>query len=130
MKYLIDSDWIIDALIGVPAAVNALIQLNPDGLAVSIVAVGEVYEGAHSFSDPQAELAKYRQYLAGFTTLGISEPVIVTFSTIRASLRRQGLLIPDLDLLIAATAITHDLTLLTRNTRHFRRIPDLKRYQP
>jgi tRNA(fMet)-specific endonuclease VapC len=129
MKYLVDSDWIIDALIGVPAAVNALIQLNPDGLAVSIIAVGEVYEGAHSFSDPQAELAKYRKYLAGFTTLGISEPVMVTFSTIRASLRRQGLLIPDLDLLIAATAITHDLTLLTRNTRHFQRIPDLKRYQ-
>jgi predicted nucleic acid-binding protein len=104
--------------------------LNPDGLAVSIIAVGEVYEGAHSSLDPQAELARYRRYFAGFTTLGLSEPVMVTFSAVRASLRRQGLLIPDLDLLIAATAITHDLTLLTRNARHFQRIPDLKRYQP
>jgi hypothetical protein len=41
MKYLVDSDWIIDALVGVPAAVNTLIQLNPDGLAVSIIAIGK-----------------------------------------------------------------------------------------
>lgn len=128
MKYLVDSDWIIDALIGKPAALTTLVQLNADGLAVSIIAVGEVYEGAHSFPDAQAELAKYRRYLAGFTTIGISEPVMVTFGAVRASLRRQGLLIPDLDLLIAATALTHNLTLLTRNMRHFQRIPDLKLY--
>jgi predicted nucleic acid-binding protein len=39
-------------------------------------------------------------------------------------------LIPDVDLLIAATALEEDLTLVTRNTRHFERIPDLKLYQP
>ena len=44
--------------------------------------------------------------------------------------RRQGQLIPDLDLLIAATALHHDLTLLTRNIRHFNRIPELRLYQP
>jgi predicted nucleic acid-binding protein len=39
------------------------------------------------------------------------------------------LLIPYLDLLIAATALAYDLTLLTRNRRHFQRIPDLKLYE-
>jgi len=52
------------------------------------------------------------------------------FVQTRANLRRAERLIPDLDLLIAATAIHHDLTLLTRNVRHFGRVPDLRLYQP
>ena len=52
------------------------------------------------------------------------------FARIRARLRRQGQLIPDLDLLIAATAVTHGLTLVTRNRRHFERIPELALYRP
>ena len=48
----------------------------------------------------------------------------------RASLRQHGHLIPDMDVFIAATALEHDLALITRNTRHFERIPDLQLYQP
>jgi predicted nucleic acid-binding protein len=40
-------------------------------------------------------------------------------------LRSRGLLIPDLDLFIAATALEHDLILLSRNRRHFDRISGL-----
>ena len=36
----------------------------------------------------------------------------------------------DFDLHIAATALHHDLTLLTFNLRHFDRVPNLKLYQP
>ncbi len=50
------------------------------------------------------------------------------FAVLRADLRRRGQLIPDLDLLIAATALSHDLALLTRNVRHFARIPGLRIY--
>ncbi|MER3559173.1 MAG: hypothetical protein C4336_06790 [Armatimonadota bacterium] len=52
------------------------------------------------------------------------------FAEIRAHLRRRGELIPDFDLLIGATALVHDLTVLTFNLRHFQRIPELKLYQP
>lgn len=38
----------------------------------------------------------------------------------------DGNLIPDLDLLIASTALEHALVLLTRNRRHFQRIPQLR----
>lgn len=37
-------------------------------------------------------------------------------------------IIGDPDILIAATALYHDLTLVTRNQAHFQRIPDLKLY--
>jgi predicted nucleic acid-binding protein len=49
---------------------------------------------------------------------------------LRAALRRQGQLIPDMDLFIAAIALEADLILVTRNVRHFERIAELKLYQP
>ena len=52
------------------------------------------------------------------------------FARTRKRLRDARQLIPDLDLLIGATAVHHDLTLLTFNLRHFERVPDLKLYQP
>lgn len=42
-------------------------------------------------------------------------------------LRRQ---IGSLDMLIAATALVHDMTLVTRNLRDFQHFPDLKIYEP
>ncbi len=130
MRYLVDTDWIIDGIAGIPVALGTLNRLATQGLAASVVTLGEVFEGAYLYPDPDAELAVYRQFLAGYTVLPVTEPIIQRFARTRALLRSQGNLIPDLDLLIAATALEHDLTLLTRNLRHFERIPDLRTYQP
>jgi tRNA(fMet)-specific endonuclease VapC len=62
--------------------------------------------------------------------LGLNDPIMERFAEPRALLRRRVELIADFDSLIAATALHHDLTLLTFNLRHFERIPDLKLYQP
>jgi tRNA(fMet)-specific endonuclease VapC len=43
----------------------------------------------------------------------------------RATLEKAGKRVPDLDLLIAATAQTHDLIVATLNVRHFSLIADL-----
>jgi predicted nucleic acid-binding protein len=49
---------------------------------------------------------------------------------IRGDLRRVGRRLEDTDLLIAATALEHDLMLVTRNVNHFARVPGLRLYQP
>jgi tRNA(fMet)-specific endonuclease VapC len=41
-------------------------------------------------------------------------------------LRRRGEPLEDADILIAATALTHDLILVTDNEQHFQRIAELK----
>jgi tRNA(fMet)-specific endonuclease VapC len=130
VRYLVDTDWLIDAYGGIRRAVATLERLSEQGLAVSIVAVGELYEGAYSFPDPQATLDSFRAYLSDYTILPLSDPIMATFARERARLRSRRELIPDFDLVIAATAITHDLTLLTRNLRHFGRIPGLTLYRP
>ena len=129
MSYLIDTDWLIDALLGVPRAVTTLERLSDDDLGISIVSYGELFEGAVGSPDPHERLAHYRDFLDRFTTIPLSDPVMERFARTRRELRTTGRLIPDLDLLIGATAVTHDLTLVTRNLRHFERIPGLEIYQ-
>jgi tRNA(fMet)-specific endonuclease VapC len=63
-----------------------------------------------------------------FPVLPVTEPIIEVFAEHRAQLRAQGTMIADLDLLIASTALYHDLDLVTRNLRHFRRVPGLRIY--
>jgi predicted nucleic acid-binding protein len=53
------------------------------------------------------------------------------FAQVRGSLPRQiRQQIGDMDILIAATCLEHDLTLLTRNRKDFQKIPSLKLYRP
>lgn len=107
-----------------------LARLRGDGVAVSVVSYGELFEGAIGASDPAAELARFRRFLDRLVLLPLDDPIRERFARIRAELRRRGQLIPDFDLLIAATAIHHELILLTRNVRHFERVSELKLYEP
>jgi tRNA(fMet)-specific endonuclease VapC len=126
LRYLVDTDWIIDGVADRSAARDLLRRLSVDGLAISVITLGEVFEGAYVYSAPQERIGRYREFLAGYPVLPVTPDIAGRFAHIRSLLRRQGNLIPDLDLLIAVTALEHKLTLLTRNVRHFDRIPDLQ----
>lgn len=128
MRYIIDTDWLIDVFVGVPHMVGTLQELRPQGVGVSLVSHAEIFEGAFGVPDTEIRLALYRSFLMQFETLFLSGPIVEIFGRTRSALRRSGQLIPDLDLLIAATAMHHDLILLTRNRRHFARIPELQLY--
>lgn len=112
---------------GRPAlVVTALDRLSDQGLTVSIVSFWERFEGAFGAPNPLDRLSRFRSFLSGFDVVPLSDPIMEEFARQRSTLRAHGLLIPDFDLLIAAPAIDHDLTLLTRNRRHFDRIPGLR----
>lgn len=126
MIYLFDSDWLIAVFAGRSHAVETLRALYPRGVGISIVSHAEVFEGAFGYPDTPMRLTRYRTFLSQFETLPLSGPIAEIFGRLRTDLRQQGQLIPDLDLLIAATALHHDVILLTRNRRHFVRIPALR----
>jgi tRNA(fMet)-specific endonuclease VapC len=126
MDYLLDTSWIIHAPAGKPETVGFHKHLNVSRAAVSIVSIGEIYEVAFTYANPQEHLTSFRQFLAPFRLLTLTEPIMEQFAETRALLRRRGEIISDFDILIGATALHHNLTLLTYNTRHFKRIPHLK----
>lgn len=129
MNYLIDTDTTIDYLSGRPTATHLLQSLAPQQLAISAVTYGEVYEGIHYGRNPAQALRVFRAFLRGITVLPVTRRIAHQFGIIRGDLRNRGLTIGDDDTFIAATAMHHNLTLVTRNLRHFQRVPGLVMYQ-
>jgi len=125
MKYLVDSDWVADYLNGVPRAVSLLTSFATDGLAISLITYGEIYEGVYYGRDPKESELVFEQFLRSVDVLPLSRSIMKRFARLRGQLRRSGQIIGDPDLLIAATALERKLVLLTRNIRHFGRIPDI-----
>jgi tRNA(fMet)-specific endonuclease VapC len=128
MPYLLDADWAIRALAGHPQATATLRQLASRRISISLITVAEIYEGAFASPNPEARLGIYRRFLAPFRVLNLNDEIAERFADVRSYLRRRGEIIPDFDLIVAATALHHDYTVLTFNAEHFRRVPDLKLY--
>ena len=126
ISYLIDSDWAISHLNGVRKIQAKLKQLQPEGLGLSIISLAELYEGV-LYSQNQDE-SKYRlgRFLSSVRILDITDEICRIFGQQRGMLRKQGLMIGDFDMVIAATCLHRDLKLLTNNRRHFERIEGLQ----
>jgi tRNA(fMet)-specific endonuclease VapC len=126
LRFLVDTDWVIEYLRGTPAMVTRLTELQPQGLALSIISLAELYEGVFYSRDPEGDGVDLADFLRGVTVLGIDADIAQRFGRERGRLRRAGMLIADFDLLIGATAVQHNLTLLTNNRSHFERIEGLQ----
>jgi tRNA(fMet)-specific endonuclease VapC len=130
VKYLVDTDWVVDWLSGQQRAIDLLAQLSVEGLAISALTYAEIYEGVYYGRDPRAAEAVFKRFLQDVPVLMINRSVLKRYAMLRGDLRRRGLLIGDPDSLIAATALFHNLSLVTRNLAHFQRVPGLAIYSP
>lgn len=81
--YLIDTDWVIDSLHGQPHATQTLLNLAPQGLAVSLITYGERFQGAHYARDPRAALRGLRHFLRGKQLLPLTKAVMERFAVVR-----------------------------------------------
>jgi tRNA(fMet)-specific endonuclease VapC len=127
MAYLVDSDWVIDYLAGSLEALELLDRLADDGVAISIVTYMEVFQGVERSDDPQGAERQLSAFLQSVPLLPMSPAVARRCARLRETLRRQGKRVHNraLDLLIAATAIEHELTLVTRNLQDYTDITDI-----
>jgi tRNA(fMet)-specific endonuclease VapC len=126
LGYLVDTDWVIDHLNQINRVMVRLSQARKDGLGISVISLAELWHGIYFSRDPRLGEAKLAQFLAGVAILGVSEETSKRFGRLRGTLQQEGRPIPDFDLMIAATALEHDLTLLWNNRRHFLNIPGLR----
>jgi tRNA(fMet)-specific endonuclease VapC len=127
MTYLIDTDWVIDHLNHIERVTRCPEELAPEGLALSIISLAELYEGVYYSRDPvESEAALQRFLNPELTILGLDEETCKIFGKERGRLRAAGLMIGDCDLLIGATALRYNLILLTNNRCHFERIESLR----
>jgi len=123
----LDTDFIIDLLRRKSDAERKLEELTSDGdrLTTTALNASELFKGAYNCSKPVQEAKNVRHLLDTLDILEFSIAASETFGKLSIDLKRNGTEIGDFDLLIASIALTHGETLLTRNVRHFSRVPGL-----
>jgi predicted nucleic acid-binding protein len=125
VTYLVDSDVVIDHVNGDASALRLLDRLATAGLAVSTVTYMEVYPGYLRSGDP-AVRTKFDTFMAGIEIIPFSVEIARRCAELREGLRRGRRFRPRaLDLITAATALEHGLTLVTRNRDDYDDIPGL-----
>lgn len=119
IRYLIDTDWAIEYLRGTPEIVRRLEELKPEGLGLSVISLAELYEGVVTSRNPDASEQGLNNFLRRVTIIGVDDGTCKIFGKERGRLRQGGKRVGDFDLLIGATALQHNVPLLTNNRRHF-----------
>jgi predicted nucleic acid-binding protein len=90
------------------------------------ITLGElVYGAARKGSNELVERVR-ELVLSGLPVLAFDRAAAEVYGRIRARLEREGRRLAEPDLRIAAIALARDLTLVTGNVRHFRRVPELR----
>lgn len=125
MRYLLDTDVCIEAIRGREPVLSRVRAVSPDDLSVSTMTVAELRYGALNSGDPRRALALVEAFLsAPLEVLPFDEEAARHHAEVRLALRAQP--IGERDLVIAATARARRLRVVTRNRRHFERVPGLR----
>ncbi len=129
MTYLLDTDYVADYLVGRPDATALLDILSEQGSAISLITLGEIYEGIYFGRDPHKSEEGFQRFLRLVDVLPLNDTIARQFARIRGELRRTGRIIGDFDILIGATALHHNLILVIRNIKDYQRIHQLSLYK-
>ena len=126
MKWLLDTNACIRYLNGRSANLRQRVDAaNPADLVVCSVVKAELFFGAAKSIDPARTLQKQKYFLSRFASLPFDDAAAAHYGPVRARLEQAGTPIGPNDLLIAAIALGGGVTLVTRNTAEFARIPGL-----
>lgn len=127
MIYLIDSNILIFVIKDPHCRAASRLKITEvDDVAVCSVVEGELYHGARKYGDPAKREAILDELLAPYESLAFDSTCVPQYARIRDHLERQGKVIGGNDLMIAAIALTHDLTLVTNNCDELSRVPGLR----
>jgi tRNA(fMet)-specific endonuclease VapC len=127
MRLLLDTNICIYLIKEKPPEVLQKFKTYSVGeIGVSSVTVAELQFGVQKSLNPSQNQGALEQFLVPLTIADFDYKAAVVYGEIRATLEAQGRSIGPLDTLIAAHALSLNLTLVTNNIREFSRVPNLK----
>ncbi len=125
--YLLDTDILVGWLGNSEKAVIKMNELvKKGGIAVSVLTTYEFSEASFMSDNPKKAFSAVNELLNRIQEIGLDKLICADAGKIAAFLEQNGEASGYGDVLIAATAISHNLILVTRNIKHFEKIPDLK----
>ena len=127
MKFLLDTNTCIIYPRGKNLTLKQKLEsINTEDIAICSIVKSELFYGALKSAKPERNLAAQQEFLAQFISLPFDDSATMIFGTIRTRLESLGTPIGPYDLQIASISLNHNLTLVTHNTREFKRVNDLQ----
>lgn len=126
MSYLLDTNICSAHLKRPGGLIHRFIQ-HSGRLSLPTIVLGELYAWAYRRNDPKTLIQQIEQgLLSDLTVLDFDSACAETFGRERGKLLKNGISVNTTDLMIASVALTHDLTLVTHNTKDFQNISGLR----
>ena len=125
LTYMLDTNIAIYVIKRKPLEALRKFNQNAARICMSSISVAELYYGAGKSEFPERNLAVIEDFLSRLTILDYSHKAATHFGNIKANLSKQGNIIGENDINIAAHARSEGLTLVTNNLREFERVDGL-----
>ncbi|HEY9872823.1 MAG TPA: type II toxin-antitoxin system VapC family toxin [Candidatus Obscuribacterales bacterium] len=122
-RYLLDTNIIIALFADEAVVKNNLAQT--DEVFIPSIAIGELCYGARKSGRPEENLARVNELVANSTVIGCDAETARQYGEVKNKLRLRGRPLPENDIWIAALALQHGLTLVTRDA-HFQEVENLQ----
>jgi predicted nucleic acid-binding protein len=124
MSFLIDTD-ICSAYLKQDRKVTAKVMLHYGGLSVSVITADELLAWGLRANAPPKRLQKIKGFLGGVNIVEVDLTVATKFGELRAAALDRGQNAGQMDLLNAATALVHNMVMVTHNVADYALIPGL-----
>ena len=126
MKYALDTNTLIYFFKGLGEVSNRLLATPPAEIALPSIVLYELEVGIAKSTSPKKRKSQLQELTSLLTIIPFGLPEAKSAAGIRVKLERQGNTIGPYDILIAASALANNCTLVTHNIREFERIKGLK----
>lgn len=127
MNYLLDTCVISDFFKKIDPVVMHFKNLSSSQIHISTITVMEIEYGLRLNEEREKKIRPiWQALLEQINVVSLCHQCAIATAHIRAKLKNQGLPIGPYDILIAGTAIAHDLVMVTSNLKEFNRISEIK----
>lgn len=127
MRYFLDTNIISYIIKGkYPKIIEHLKKVPAQSIVIPSVVKAELEFGARNSGNYERLIVPYMQFLEPFDVKDFDSDALYFYGLIRQSLTGKGTPVGPNDLLIAATVLANNGTLVTHNTNEFSRIEDLR----
>lgn len=124
--YALDTCICIDFLRGrMPYAYEMFKHTDPRLFAIPSIVEAELLLGAEKSANPSKRRQTVEEFLLSFQVLPFDHRCAYAYAKLRSTLEREGRRIGPNDLIVAATALANECTLVTNNVEEFKRVPGL-----
>lgn len=127
MKYLLDTDICSYIIKQRPMSVLERFEaVSVEQIGISVVTLAELIYGVERSSSIKVNLPIVKDFVGRLLVLSWDSQAAEHYGKLRAVLERQGTPIGNMDLMIAAQALSQNLIVVTNNVQHFERVPQLR----